>query len=122
MAKEKNDLGVAQLRGQALALVNLCKESKIGKPDAKSWNKKVSNVVHGIIARFLPKSLWAAFKERSRQVTGEGFALEHDDQHNQGELALAGVCYVMAAQNQVQGRLGQAELARVPEQWPFEHA
>jgi len=32
-------------------------------------------------------------KERRRQVEKEGYAAEHDDEHDEGELALAAVCY-----------------------------
>lgn len=31
--------------------------------------------------------------ERQRQVNGEGWTPEHDDQHNSGEMALAAACY-----------------------------
>lgn len=35
--------------------------------------------------------------ERQRQVSVEGWTLEHDDDHNPGELACAGAAYVLAA-------------------------
>lgn len=34
--------------------------------------------------------------ERRRQVEGEGWTLEHDDEHTDGELARAGGCYALA--------------------------
>ena len=32
-------------------------------------------------------------EERIRQVSKEGFLPEHDDEHDEGELALAAICY-----------------------------
>jgi hypothetical protein len=32
-------------------------------------------------------------KERQRQILTEGWTPEHDDEHSQGELALAAACY-----------------------------
>jgi len=31
--------------------------------------------------------------ERARQITKEGYALDHDDEHDDGSLALAAACY-----------------------------
>lgn len=36
-------------------------------------------------------------EERQRQVEGEGWTPEHDDEHDDGELALAAVAYAMPA-------------------------
>ena len=33
--------------------------------------------------------------ERSRQVSREGWTLEHDDSHDRGEMAFAAACYVL---------------------------
>lgn len=35
--------------------------------------------------------------ERRRQRQEEGWTPEHDDEHDDGELALAGACYALAA-------------------------
>lgn len=35
--------------------------------------------------------------ERQRQVSAEGWTLEHDDEHGKGELAQAGACYAWPA-------------------------
>jgi hypothetical protein len=35
--------------------------------------------------------------ERTRQITGEGYGLAHDDQHTDGELAAAAAAYCLAA-------------------------
>lgn len=42
-----------------------------------------------------PDGAVAMVAERERQLTAEGWAPEHDDQHRPGELAAAGVCYAM---------------------------
>lgn len=38
--------------------------------------------------------------ERQRQVTGEGWTPEHDDEHKDGQLAEAAACYAMLADSQ----------------------
>lgn len=35
------------------------------------------------------------YKERGRQIHGEGFSIAHDDTHARGELAKAAVCYAV---------------------------
>lgn len=40
---------------------------------------------------------WAVLAERKRQIDGEGWSAAHDDAHKPGELALAGVCYIVNA-------------------------
>lgn len=32
--------------------------------------------------------------ERNRQISGEGYAIEHDDEHEGGELAMAAATYI----------------------------
>ena len=39
----------------------------------------------------------AAIAERFRQIEGEGWSLDHDDDHRAGELAQAGACYARYA-------------------------
>ena len=36
-------------------------------------------------------------RERERQISSEGFSLEHDDRHDAGELAKASVCIALEA-------------------------
>lgn len=48
--------------------------------------------------------------ERKRQIEDEGWTPNHDDEHNGGELALAGACYA----------LGSTGVRRAPEHWPFD--
>lgn len=55
--------------------------------------------------------------ERGRQVTEEGWTPEHDENHAEGELALAGGLYAWHASNEAPDR---AELrTRPPHAWPF---
>jgi len=35
-------------------------------------------------------------KERERQITEEGWTAEHDNEHPNGNLAIAGACYALA--------------------------
>ncbi|HYG67166.1 MAG TPA: hypothetical protein VD838_05880 [Anaeromyxobacteraceae bacterium] len=66
----------------------------------------------------------AIAQERSRQLTEEGWTPEHDDLHENGELAAAAAAYVAFAREQerVGGRLGLEDTTRlqgmVAELWP----
>lgn len=53
------------------------------------WEEVSSNVQH---SRHNGAAMIVA--ERMRQVTLEGFTPEHDDQHTEGELALASLSYI----------------------------
>ena len=39
----------------------------------------------------------AIIRERTRQIRDEGFSEEHDDQHDDGQLAMAASCYAQAS-------------------------
>lgn len=39
------------------------------------------------------KAIQSVLAERKRQQTEEGWTAEHDDQHDEGELAAAGACF-----------------------------
>jgi hypothetical protein len=61
----------------------------------------------------------AIWKERLRQIKGEGYGHEHDDVHDRGELALAAASYAIEAV-----RIAQINpphhLARLAHEcWPF---
>jgi hypothetical protein len=56
--------------------------------------------------------------ERERQITAEGFTLEHDDAHEDGELLSAGMAYYLHAT----GRPGQEQEGAIPPGWPWEPA
>ena len=52
--------------------------------------------------------------ERVRQIKQEGWTLEHDDQHDRGELSLAAACYALATTDCTDKSLVHHTL------WPFE--
>jgi hypothetical protein len=71
-----------------------------------------NNPTHG-----LSRGALDVLRERARQVTGEGWTLEHDDAHCNGELGRAALCYAMHA--------GSDETSRRylrPSGWPWENS
>lgn len=59
--------------------------------------------------------------ERRRQIHVEGFSLEHDDEHHQGELAMAAACYAEEAFCQLRDPDRLPEISGiVPQFWPWE--
>lgn len=55
--------------------------------------------------------------ERRRQIEGEGWTPEHDDQHASGEMAMAAAAY---AYNAGQGETGRSwNVGRHPVVWPW---
>lgn len=44
---------------------------------------------------YTSKALQDVASERARQIEGEGWTLEHDDEYSGGELAQAGTCYAL---------------------------
>ncbi|WP_217500321.1 hypothetical protein [Kosakonia sacchari] len=60
--------------------------------------------------------------ERQRQQSAEGWTPEHDDEHNDGQLAIAASCYaLMGAREQClsDGEYHQSQ-KRLPYLWPWE--
>lgn len=55
--------------------------------------------------------------ERLRQVAQEGYAPDHDDRHNAGELAEAAACYCHSADAQMHGV--SPEYVPLPREWPW---
>ena len=55
------------------------------------------------------------YRERNRQLREEGWTAEHDDEHNQGELALAAACYALAELHREKEMYGDP-----PPEWPWE--
>ncbi|MBZ9574641.1 hypothetical protein [Modicisalibacter sp. MOD 31.J] len=64
-------------------------------------------------------SLGSLVDERQRQMTEEGWSLEHDDRHDEGELACAGAAYALNAGCQMYPH-SQQSLERAPDFWMFE--
>jgi hypothetical protein len=65
------------------------------------------------IRRPLSPFMAAVIAERFRQVEGEGWSTDHDDQHASGELARAGGCYADRA-----GLPGRT-VSDIPDRWPW---
>lgn len=55
--------------------------------------------------------------ERRRQTEEEGWTIEHDDAHEDGEMALAAVCYASPKQIYVKDELANTTIFRDP--WPW---
>jgi|GEM_PF-1910844 len=67
------------------------------------------------------KQLQALVIERLRQIRDEGFSEKHDDQHVQGELAIAAACYAEEAFCQLREPDRLPEISQiVPAHWPWE--
>lgn len=60
----------------------------------------------------LPNGAELIMLERLRQIEVEGWTPEHDDQHSDGEMALAAACYILA---NVDGKG-----AGMPSRWPWD--
>lgn len=68
------------------------------------------------IRRPLSPGMLAVIAERQRQIDAEGYTVEHDNSHPQGELAKAGAAYAQHAADPMPGRLGRTPLAL----WPWD--
>ena len=53
-------------------------------------------------------------KERRRQQRAEGWTADHDDAHEDGELAAAAACYALRSRRR---RYGDR---RIPQKWPWD--
>lgn len=75
------------------------------------------------IRRPLSPFMQAVVAERYRQIEQEGWSLEHDDQHQAGELAQAGAAYALSGAKagrdprKVTGHF--ADVSGVPACWPW---
>ena len=59
-------------------------------------------------------------EERARQVAKKGWTAEHDDQHDDGQLALAAVCYAAsAACEHVYVKHEYAASISIADPWPW---
>lgn len=65
------------------------------------------------IRRPLSPFMQAVIAERVRQIEAEGWTLDHDDRHQQGELAKAGGCYAQCA------GVGPMDNLAPPSAWPW---
>lgn len=56
--------------------------------------------------------------ERLRQITAEGWTPEHDDEHGDGQLADAAMCYIGTTTNRYDGY--SRMYREVPAAWPWD--
>jgi hypothetical protein len=56
-------------------------------------------------------------RERKHRIIEEGFTIEHDDQHTEGELSIASACYAVAGIDGVSVKAGK--MATHPA-WPWD--
>jgi hypothetical protein len=59
----------------------------------------------------MSKAAQDILRERARQIENEGWSEEHDDQHTEGEMALAAACYALSASGYAKGQ--------TPPIWPW---
>jgi len=64
------------------------------------------------VRRPLSAFMTAVVAERFRQIEQEGWSHHHDDEHDAGELALAGACYAQSAGM-------ERSFDAMPKQWPW---
>lgn len=76
--KDTNMLAKLALRSVALLDELEAAEKRIAELEARSFNPAILDVI----------------AERQRQQSVEGWMPEHDDEHCNGELAMAAVCYI----------------------------
>jgi hypothetical protein len=72
--------------------------------------RRIFEALH--IRRPLSAFMQAAIAERFRQIEGEGWSIEHDDEHDHGELSRAGACYARWAGMPMRDNLA-------PDSWPW---
>jgi hypothetical protein len=80
----------------------------------------METIVINIEAAIAPEVM-AVLNERNRQITGEGWSLQHDDDYMDGELANAAVSYLIPPlQRELVYRIGNNGSNNVPEEWPVD--
>ncbi|HRL94738.1 MAG TPA: hypothetical protein PK873_14390 [Pseudomonas sp.] len=71
--------------------------------------------------RMAPESLRDVLAERIRQIQQRGFHPEHDDEHTDGSLSRAAVCYVEEACSQIGDPDRALNITRLaPDLWPWD--
>jgi hypothetical protein len=85
---------------------------------------KIEETLQKFIAdRGLVHAIVAVIKERQRQVDVEGYTAAHDDEHDGGDLAAAGSCYMLNAAcvlHPMNGTPMEFETAKNLAGWPWE--
>lgn len=109
-------LEIGRLRQAVIGLLELFDGIDGGEHDDAPELKYARRALSGHLACG-PAALAVAevFAERNRQVIGEGFTTEHDDQHADAEIALAACCY--AVSHVAEANLGEATI--LDRLWPW---
>lgn len=71
------------------------------------------------IRRPLSPFVQAVIAERFRQIEGEGYEPQHDDQHEGGELARAGAAYALYAPSHTSENKSRGVFALAISAWPW---
>lgn len=71
------------------------------------------------LASLLSPAAIDALKERARQIEAEGWTEEHDDAHENGELALAASCYMAHPRGGAVPVPGKGKRT-IPDLWPWD--
>jgi hypothetical protein len=88
--------------------------------------QELSTKIADAIAHISPAEQYSAagvdvLAERRRQIHVEGFTEQHDDEHFNGELAIAAACYAEEASLQMHRPDRLPEVSQVvPNYWPWE--
>ena len=71
------------------------------------------------VNRDLKRGVGLIAVERQRQIEAEGWTPEHDDEHDDGVLVRAAICYADKAATQARGGRGVGQLRPT---WPWDHS
>jgi hypothetical protein len=64
---------------------------------AERWNRRAPSTTPAAEVKPLSAAARDVLAEQERQMAVEGWAPEHDDEHGDGELAIAAECYALHA-------------------------
>jgi hypothetical protein len=85
-------------------------------PAGDSWIDEARAAVGG--ARTVPSGAERIATELARQITGEGYDIDHDDHHKDGSLAMAAACYAAPTRIFERHVFAAGETFRDP--WPWD--
>lgn len=71
-------------------------------------------------AQIRERALTDILRERIRQIRVEGWSLEHDDEHDQAQLARAALSYALSGITKLMTHPPHAMFTAMAEMWPWE--
>lgn len=81
----------------------------------------LENAAFRVVVGIMPQgAVRAIAAERERQKQEEGWTLEHDDEHDEGELAAAAGCYCLEAARKQEPPSPFGSPAGPPRLWPWD--